>query len=144
YEKGNVTCGSCHDPHPPDAASNPVSMKFRNHPDEMCLQCHAQYRAKAARVQHTHHPDDSDASRCVSCHMPRIVDALLFEARSHEFDQIPDADMTARFGQKDSPNACLLCHKEKDAAWVKQQLMAWTASRTTQLAKYSPGRGEGQ
>ena len=144
YKKGNVTCGSCHDPHLPDAASNPVSLKFRGHPDEMCLQCHVEYRAPAARFRHTHHPDDSEAGRCVSCHMPRIVDALLFEARSHEFDQIPDAGVTLRFGQKDSPNACLLCHKEKDAAWVKQQLMAWTASRAAQLAKDAPARGERQ
>jgi len=128
YKKGEVTCGSCHDPHPTDAESNPVSLKFRNHPDEMCLQCHSEYREKAALVRHTHHAYYSVGSRCASCHMPRIVDALLFEARSHEFDQIPSAAMTLRFGQNDSPNACLLCHQDKEAIWVKQQQTAWRSS----------------
>ena len=30
--------------------------------------------------------------------MPRIAEALLFKARSHQIDDIPDAEMTARFG----------------------------------------------
>ena len=49
---------------------------------------------------------DTEASRCVSCHMPRIMEAVLFQARSHEIDDIPDAEMTERFGNIDSPNAC--------------------------------------
>jgi len=35
--------------------------------------------------------------------------------------------MTLRFGQDESPNACLLCHSEKDAHWVKQELVSWKA-----------------
>ena len=57
--------------------------------------------------------------------MPRIMDALLFEARTHQIDDIPNAEMTLRFGQQESPNACLLCHRDKDAHWVEQQLPAW-------------------
>jgi hypothetical protein len=56
--------------------------------------------------------------------MPRIVNALLFKARSHEID-IPRADLTVRFGQDESPNACLLCHSEKDAAWAVSKLERW-------------------
>jgi hypothetical protein len=33
--------------------------------------------------------------------------------------------MTRRFGQEDSPNACLACHKENSAEWVQQQLLTW-------------------
>jgi hypothetical protein len=33
--------------------------------------------------------------------------------------------MTERFGQEESPNACLLCHAEKNAAWVKEKLAGW-------------------
>jgi len=29
FQRGNATCGSCHDPHPADAASNPTSLRFR-------------------------------------------------------------------------------------------------------------------
>ena len=79
---------------------------------------------------HTHHPLDSEASRCISCHMPRIMDALLFRARSHQIDDIANAEMTLRFGQEDSPNACMLCHTERTAQWVQSKLESWkTRSR---------------
>ncbi len=125
FRKGNVTCGSCHDPHSADADSNPTSLKFRDQPDQMCLQCHASFAAKEAMERHTRHPAASEGSRCASCHMPRIMDALLFEARSHQISEIPDADMTQRFGQDESPNACLLCHQQQNAGWVKTQLLSW-------------------
>jgi hypothetical protein len=57
--------------------------------------------------------------------MPRIMDALMFRARTHQIDDIPDAEMTRHFGQEDSPNACLLCHKQKSAEWVQQTMLAW-------------------
>jgi hypothetical protein len=33
--------------------------------------------------------------------------------------------MTLRFGQQESPNACLLCHREKDGHWVAGRLQSW-------------------
>ena len=91
----------------------------------MCLQCQAQYPTKGAIERHTHHPAASEGSRCTSCHMPRIMDALLFEARTHRIDDIPDAASTERFGQQDSLNACILCHAQKDAVWASEQLPSW-------------------
>jgi predicted CXXCH cytochrome family protein len=123
YRVGQAHCGSCHDPHPADAPSNPVSLRFTKSEDEMCLQCHRSYRATQAA--HSHHPLSSKGSRCVSCHMPKIMDALLFTARSHQIDDIPDAAMTVRFGKQESPNACLSCHQEKDNAWLTAQLQKW-------------------
>lgn len=125
FKKGQATCGSCHDPHGHDAASNPKSLKFRDQPDQMCVQCHTRFKDKPALSRHTRHHVNSDGSRCVSCHMPRIMEALLFRARTHRIDDIPNADMTLRFGQEESPNACLLCHSNKDALWVKRELVAW-------------------
>jgi predicted CXXCH cytochrome family protein len=125
FKKGSVTCGSCHDPHGPDVRSNLASLKFRDRPDQMCLQCHSRYSDRATLEHHTRHSVASEASRCVSCHMPRIMDALLFEARTHQIDDIPNAGMTLRFGQDESPNACLICHRDKDAHWVERQLPAW-------------------
>jgi predicted CXXCH cytochrome family protein len=125
FREGHATCGSCHDPHPANAAANPNSLKFLDHPDQICLQCHAEYRQGSAFVRHTHHSYPSPGSRCVSCHMPPMVDALLFEARSHEFDQIPDAQMTLTFGEQESPNACQICHQQKSAKWVQQALAVW-------------------
>jgi predicted CXXCH cytochrome family protein len=123
YRRGNAQCADCHDPHPVDAAQNPTSLKFLHDPDEMCLQCHGQLRGKTEA--HTHHPAASEASRCTACHMPRIMNALLFMAASHQIDDTPDAGLTARFGQQESPNACLLCHKDKDSSWVTGKLAAW-------------------
>jgi predicted CXXCH cytochrome family protein len=122
-KKGKVTCGHCHDPHSADAISNPKSLKFLGHPDQMCLQCHT--GLAAAIEHHTRHPVSSEASRCVSCHMPPIMNSLLFQARTHQIDDVPNSEMTLRFGPEESPNACLMCHTVKDALWVKQQLQAW-------------------
>ena len=61
--------------------------------------------------------------------MPRNMDALLFRARSHQIDEIPDAEMTARFGEPDSPNACLDCHRDKDVRWLVEAMAAWRPGR---------------
>jgi predicted CXXCH cytochrome family protein len=123
FRKGGATCGSCHDPHPPAAASNPKSLKFGEDADEMCVQCHPALRESPER--HTRHEAGTEASRCVSCHMPRIMEAVLFQARSHEIDDVPDAEMTERFGAADSPNACLGCHRDRDPAWLRASLAAF-------------------
>jgi tetratricopeptide (TPR) repeat protein len=125
FRKGQVSCGTCHDPHGHDAPSNPTSLRFREQPDLMCTSCHAQFQSGRTLAAHTHHRVESEGSHCVSCHMPRIMDAVLFRARTHQIDDIPNPEMTERFGQSESPNACLLCHSEKNAAWVKLELQAW-------------------
>jgi hypothetical protein len=55
------------------------------------------------------------------------MDALLSRARYHQIDDIPNAEMTKRFGQEESPNACLPCHNKKDADWGQQQLSGKSA-----------------
>lgn len=127
FRAGGATCGSCHDPHPPDPATNPNSLKFGEDADEMCVQCHNNLRGAPER--HTRHASGTAASRCVSCHMPRIMEAVLFQARSHEIDDVPDAAMTERFGIVDSPNACLECHPDRDTAWLKASLARFTPAK---------------
>lgn len=123
FQEGGATCISCHNPHPDNPAGNEKSLKFAPDSDEMCLQCHQSLREHPEK--HTHHAIASQASRCVSCHMPRNMDALLFSARSHQIDEIPDAEMTARFGKRESPNACLSCHPGKDVRWLSAAMAAW-------------------
>jgi predicted CXXCH cytochrome family protein len=123
FRKGQAHCGHCHQPHAPDASSNPTSLKFRDDPDRMCLQCHSKFGANISA--HTHHAVSSEGSRCVACHMPRIVNSLLFQARTHQIDDIPNAAMTARFGREESPHACLVCHVEKDARWIETRFETW-------------------
>jgi doubled CXXCH motif protein/cytochrome c554/c'-like protein len=141
FKQGQVSCGTCHDPHGHDSASNPTSVKFRDKPDLMCTGCHSQFGDALRASQHSHHPAESEASRCVSCHMPRIMDALLFRARTHQIDDLPNAEMTERFGQEESPNACLLCHRQKDAEWVEQQLRAWRPESGRPKTEISLDRG---
>jgi hypothetical protein len=57
--------------------------------------------------------------------MACIMNSVMFKARTHQIDDIPNAEMTERFGPDESPNACLLCHAEKDTQWVKLRLQAW-------------------
>jgi predicted CXXCH cytochrome family protein len=123
FRRGSAQCASCHDPHPPDAAANPTSLKFRDDPDRMCVQCHTAVGAQG--TAHTHHPPASPGARCAACHMPPIMNSLLFQAASHQLDDIPRADFTIRFGGKDSPNACLLCHRDKESQWLTEQLQNW-------------------
>lgn len=132
FKKAAVSCGTCHDPHGHDSASNPTSLKSRDQPDLMCTGCHTQFQDSVRAAQHSHHPASSEGSRCVSCHMPRIMEALLFRAGYHQIDDIPNAEMTKRFGQEESPNACILCHAKKDADWVQQQLSRWESVVVTQ------------
>ncbi|MCX6593300.1 MAG: multiheme c-type cytochrome [Acidobacteria bacterium] len=118
FQQGTAHCGSCHDPHPANAANNPTSLKYLDQPDRMCTQCHdARYSAKS----HTQH-SSGEASRCVSCHMPKIMNSLLFKARSHQIDDRPKPEMTLRFGNAESPNACLECHSTESVTWVRDQL----------------------
>jgi predicted CXXCH cytochrome family protein len=125
FRKGQASCGTCHDPHGHDESSNLTSLKFKDEPDLMCTGCHSQFKDKTQASAHTHHPLDSEASRCVSCHMPRIMNGMLSRVRLHQIDDIPNAEMTLRFGQEESPNACLLCHSEKTPQWVQGQLQSW-------------------
>ena len=122
YLRGSAQCATCHSPHLRDFEANQTSLKYRADSNEMCLVCHSEYRNRIA--EHSHHAARSEASQCLTCHMPRIMNTLLFKARSHQIE-IPTADLTARFGPEDSPNVCLTCHQQKDAVWAKQQLAGW-------------------
>jgi hypothetical protein len=115
YREGKATCASCHDVHPRSGQGNAKSLRFEEKSDVMCTQCHAEgYGTKA----HTRHED----VRCADCHMPKIMNALLFRAGNHQIDDIPNAAATARFGVDESPNACLDCHAGKPLDWLKTEL----------------------
>ena len=123
FRQGQAHCGHCHDPHPADSQTNPTSLKFRADQDQMCLQCH---QTLSANVEsHTRHAADSEASRCAACHMPAIMNSMMFMAGTHRIDDIPNAAMTEKFGRSDSPNACLACHAEESNAWLASELSNW-------------------
>ena len=121
FQRGQVNCGHCHGVHGNDAAHNPKSLRFSANADRMCTQCHTGQSFKTSA--HTQHAANSEASRCVSCHMPAIMNSMLFRARTHQIDDIPDVTRLERFGPEESPNACLLCHQEKSVAWLTAALL---------------------
>ena len=84
--------------------------------DRACTQCHPAV-ARDVRA-HTHHAPESSGSRCVECHMPRIVYGVLEIHRSHRIES-PDV---ARDVEGARPDACTICHVDRGAAWAADRM----------------------
>jgi predicted CXXCH cytochrome family protein len=124
FLKGGATCVTCHSQaHDVDVDHNP---QLRPENDKLCLGCHTTIAARV--VTHTHHGKNSVGISCVACHMPQTVVGL--EAAFHDHSMsIPVPENTLRHG---IPNACNLCHKDKDAAWAMLQMNAWYGNQSRQ------------
>jgi hypothetical protein len=114
YTKGQMSCLHCHDLH----GRRPWAMKFRGESDAQCTQCHD--GDKYAAKEHTHH----DETRCVDCHMPKFLKGVLHFSRDHSI-RSPEPELTERYGEKNSPNACSLCHADKGVAWNREWKEKW-------------------
>jgi predicted CXXCH cytochrome family protein len=111
YHAG-VTCANCHDPH---------TEKLRKPGNQVCTQCHvaAKYDTSA---HHFHKAGGGTAgASCVSCHMPSTTYMLIDPRRDHSF-RVPRPDRTVSLGV---PNACNMCHTDRDARWAASQVRAW-------------------
>lgn len=124
FLKGGATCVTCHSrAHDVEVGDNP---QFRRENDKRCLGCHNRIGAHLAA--HTHHAQNSAGSSCVECHMPPTVVGI--EASFHDHSMsIPVPENTVGHG---IPNACNLCHKDKDAAWAILRMNAWYGSQSRQ------------
>jgi len=123
-KSGRLDCLHCHT----------SSGRFRQGeaPDQACLPCHAERVADAAA--HTRHPAGSPGSRCIACHMPVTEFARM---RRSDHSLLPPAPAaTLAFS---SPNACNLCHQDRDAAWADQQVRAWHGGETQARVLYRAG-----
>lgn len=124
FLKGGATCTTCHSqPHDVDIAKNPQLAAGNN---KLCLSCHKTIAADVPA--HTHHAANSSGSSCVECHMPRIVVSLRTEMRDHTIS-IPVPENTIRHNV---PNACNLCHQDKDANWALQKMNEWYGDKSRQ------------
>ncbi len=104
---GDLACADCHDPHG-------KGLRSPGHVDAMCTQCH---EGEATR-SHTHHDMQQEGARCVSCHMPQLLDGLLAHQRDHRIGSpLPHA--------RDAPDACTACHETKDKAWAVAHYDEW-------------------
>ena len=113
YRRGELTCGSCHAMHGGDPRG---MIEESKRGDEACLQCHGEI-ANDVRG-HTHHEPESSGSRCLDCHMPRMVYGILEIHRSHRIEN-PDP---RRDGQTGRPHACTLCHLDRSLEWSARRM----------------------
>ncbi|MCU0913493.1 MAG: tetratricopeptide repeat protein [Planctomycetes bacterium] len=109
---GKLDCMHCH------TSSGRYRFQGDEKPNAACLPCHQEKVDNPAA--HTHHKDDSTANRCIACHMPMTEFARM--TRSDHSMRPPTPAATLQFK---SPNACNLCHADKDAAWADQQVRQW-------------------
>jgi hypothetical protein len=83
--------------------------------DRLCTQCHE------VAVTHSHHAAESEASRCIACHMSDVNWRLFTRRRDHTF-QPPVPELTAKYG---APNACTTCHENKSPEWAAGVMNEW-------------------
>lgn len=113
-----VTCLDCHDPHT-------AQLKLPQEDNSLCLRCHADGTAVngtpapiVTKVPAGLCPEGSTGGRCVECHMPASPYMARDMRRDHSFN-IPDPELSRELGL---PNACTMCHQDKDAAWAADAL----------------------
>jgi predicted CXXCH cytochrome family protein len=116
-----VTCSNCHDAH---------SGALVAEGNTVCTQCHSEAgrsefpslsRKDYDSPAHTHHAAGSQASDCVSCHMPERTYMQIDPRRDH-FMRRPDPLQSSAAG---APDACTTCHADQTPAWAAAQIAAW-------------------
>jgi tetratricopeptide (TPR) repeat protein len=110
-KSGQIDCMHCHTS---SGRYRFKKEKFNN----ACLPCHE------ARVnnpaEHTHHAATSEGSKCISCHMPMTAFARMNRSDHSMLPPTPAATIAYK-----SPNACNICHKDKDAEWADKLVRQW-------------------
>ena len=109
---GEINCVTCH------TSSGRYRFKAEEKANDACMPCHEK-RVKNAPA-HTHHKPDSPANKCISCHMPMTSFARMNRTDHSMLPPTPSATIAHK-----SPNACNLCHTDKDAAWADKYVREW-------------------
>ncbi len=108
---GKLDCNHCH-----TGSGRPrFEMAESN---KSCLPCHK--KTVDDPVAHGHHATGSAGNQCVSCHMPTTRFAAMGRT---DHSMLPPTPATTRAFK--SPNACNLCHADKDAAWAEELVRKW-------------------
>ena len=115
FKGGEFSCLSCHSLH--DYEDRAGQLRSDVTSDASCQECHVDYQGDV--TEHTRHAVDSEASRCVSCHMPYTTYGLLKGIRSHRVSS-PSPLSERKTGR---PTACNTCHLDKTLAWTQAQLV---------------------
>ncbi len=108
---GKLDCVDCH--------TSSGRYKFREgNPNAACLPCHE--KNVTAVVEHSHHPAGSTGARCIACHMPMTEFGRMHRSDHSMRPPAPAATLAFR-----SPNACNMCHQDKDATWAEKFVREW-------------------
>jgi len=110
YEEG-VTCSDCHNPH---------SLERKAVGDKVCFSCHQS--ATYTATSHHKHQEGSTGASCIACHMPARMYMGVDSRNDHSF-RVPRPDISVEM--KNVPNACNLCHKDKEATWAAEAMKKW-------------------
>jgi len=109
-QSGKLDCLHCH-----DAGGE---FRFAAASDNACTSCHQDIAADIP--SHSHHPVESEGSRCISCHMTAST-SLGERFTDHSFSP-PMPLATIRTGL---PNACNSCHSERSSWWALSYTRKW-------------------
>jgi tetratricopeptide (TPR) repeat protein len=111
FKSGKLDCMHCH------TSSGRYRFKKEKY-NNACMPCHED-KVKDPTA-HTHHPAESEGSKCISCHMPMTSFARMNRSDHSMLPPTPAATMAYK-----SPNACNICHNNKDAAWADEYVRQW-------------------
>jgi tetratricopeptide (TPR) repeat protein len=109
-KSGQMDCLHCHT----------SSGRFRFADDKKnnaCLPCHTAKVEDASG--HSHH-SKGVGSQCISCHMPKTEFARMHRSDHSMLPPTPSTTIVYK-----SPNACNVCHTDKDAAWADKWVRQW-------------------
>lgn len=109
-QSGRLGCMHCH-----TSSGRFIQVQ---HPNKACSPCHEE-KVQTPEV-HTMHKPDSAGSLCISCHMVKTQFARMDRSDHSMLPPTPAA--TIKFG---SPNACNVCHTDKDATWADNYVRKW-------------------
>jgi tetratricopeptide (TPR) repeat protein len=109
---GRLDCTHCH------TSSGRYRFREEAKANNACLPCHGE-RVRNAPA-HTRHKPDGAGNQCVACHMPTTSFARMNRSDHSMLPPTPAATLAYK-----SPNACNVCHADKDAAWSDMYVRKW-------------------
>ena len=109
---GELHCVKCH------TSSGRYRFGEDKEANNACMPCHKDRVENAAT--HTRHQEGSIGNKCISCHMPMTSFAGMNRSDHSMLPPTPAATVVYK-----SPNACNLCHTDKDAAWADKTVREW-------------------
>jgi predicted CXXCH cytochrome family protein len=105
----DVRCTNCHNPH---------SGKLLLAGNDLCMSCH---EPKYNSPDHHFHPQNTESSQCINCHMPAKYYMGNDLRRDHSF-RVPRPDQSVTYK---TPNSCTACHPDKTNTWAANAITDW-------------------